>query len=491
MHSMNKLKPYAKYKPSGIAWLGDIPEHWEVRKLKYLANCFPSNVDKHLKEGEEKVRLCNYTDVYKNDFIANNMKLMVASASDEQIKKFKLFHEDVIITKDSETANDIAVPAFVQEELDNVICGYHLSIIRHFENMHGKYIFRLFQHKKFNSQFEICSNGVTRVGLGVYDLQNSFGICPPLSEQTAIAAFLDFKLAKIDRFIRKKKQLIKLLNEQKAGIINDAVTKGLNTKAKMKPSGIEWLGDIPEHWEVRKLKYLGKCQNGISAGAEYFGSGFPFVNYGDVYKNFQLPLTGSSLANASEADRINYSVQKGDIFFTRTSETVEEIGFTSTCLATIENATFSGFVIRVRPNKNILFEGFSKYYFRSSLHRRFFVKEMNLVTRASLSQELLKRMPILLPPIEEQILISNHIEKETAKLKLTIATIEKEIALTQEYRTALIAEAVTGKIDVSGFEIPEMDVETLHAMSEYENELEEELSIATEGETEYEPEEIE
>lgn len=160
---MKNYKPYSTYKESGIAWLGDIPEHWEVRKLKYLANCFPSNVDKHTKEVEKKVRLCNYTDVYKNDFIINNMKFMIASATNEQIEKFILLKGDVIITKDSETANDIAIPAFVIDELENVICGYHLSIIRSYDNMDSKYVFRLFQHKKFNSQLEICSNGVTSV----------------------------------------------------------------------------------------------------------------------------------------------------------------------------------------------------------------------------------------------------------------------------------------------------------------------------------------
>ena len=112
---------------------------------------------------------------------------------------------------------------------------------------------------------------------------------------------------------------------------------------KMKDSGIEWLGEIPEGWEVGKLKYLGQCQNGISAGAEYFGSGYPFISYGDVYGNIAIPNVASGLANSSEKDRASYSVQKGDVFFTRTSETIEEIGFTSTCLTTMENATFRDF----------------------------------------------------------------------------------------------------------------------------------------------------
>ncbi len=156
-----------------------------------------------------------------------------------------------------------------------------MSIIRSYDNMDSKYVFRLFQHKKFNSQLEICSNGVTRVGLGVYDLQNAFGICPPKEEQTVIARFLDYKLAKINRFIQKKKHLIKLLNEQKAAIINQAVTKGLDPNAKIKPSGIEWLGDIPENWEVWRLKFLtnGRLKYGANE------SGGDFVENDPRYSN--------------------------------------------------------------------------------------------------------------------------------------------------------------------------------------------------------------
>ena len=122
-----------------------------------------------------------------------------------------------------------------------------------------------------------------------------------------------------------------------------------------KNSETEWLEKIPEHWQLSKLRYLGVTQNGISAGSEYFGSGYPFVSYGDVYKNRQLPLVVDGLAKSSIADQKNYSVLEGDVFFTRTSETVDEIGFASICYQTIEKATFAGFLIRFRPtNANCL-----------------------------------------------------------------------------------------------------------------------------------------
>lgn len=472
---MNRIKPYKKYKPSDIAWLGDIPEHWEVRKARNIGEFNGSTVDKKIDESQKKVRLVNFLDVYNNPkFEIHEKKFMVVSAKDEQIRKFKVNIGDVVFTPSSEIREDIGRSAVIKYEANDLVHSYHIVRLKFKDEFNIDFKKYLFNNHFVLKYFSKVCTGSTRKILTRQNFNNIELVIPPLPEQQKIAQFLDYKTAKIDRFIRKKKQLIKLLNEQKAGIINDAVTKGLNPDAKMKPSGIEWLGDIPEHWEVRKLKYLGKFQNGISAGAEYFGTGYPFISYGDVYKNFELPKTGTGLANSSENDRINYSVKKGDVFFTRTSETIEEIGFTSTCLYTIEDATFSGFIIRFRPYENILFDGFSKYFFRSSLHRRFFVKEMNLVTRASLSQELLKRLPALIPSIEEQIEIAVFIEKETAIINKTISTIEKEIALVQEYRTALIAEAVTGKIDVRDYSIPEnLEEET------YE-ELQEELSMVAE-----------
>jgi len=179
---------------------------------------------------------------------------------------------------------------------------------------------------------------------------------------------------------------------------------------KYKYSGIEWIGEIPEHWGISKLRYIGSCQNGISAGADYFGSGFPFLTYGDVYRHREVPEDFSGLAKSSNIDQQRYSVQEGDVFFTRTSETVEEIGIASTCLKPVEQATFAGFLIRFRPNKEHLFAGFSKYFFRSYLQRKFFVSKMNLVTRASLGQDLLKEHPVFIIPLEEQVQIANFLD---------------------------------------------------------------------------------
>ena len=124
------MSGYEKYKSSGIDWIGDIPEHWEVKRLKDVADVKFSSIDKHSYDDEASVKLCNYIDVYKNEFINSSISFMDGSASESEYEKLKLRKGDVLATKDSETPQDIAVPALVNEELNNIVCGYHLALIR-------------------------------------------------------------------------------------------------------------------------------------------------------------------------------------------------------------------------------------------------------------------------------------------------------------------------------------------------------------------------
>lgn len=140
-----RYRAYPEYKPSGMEWLGDIPEGWEATKLKFVAQVSASNVDKKSKVGERPVQLCNYTDVYYSETIEANANFMKATATQEQVDKFTLRAGDTIITKDSEDPADIAVPAFVSKDLNGVVCGYHLSIIRPFNPINGQYIKRCFE----------------------------------------------------------------------------------------------------------------------------------------------------------------------------------------------------------------------------------------------------------------------------------------------------------------------------------------------------------
>ena len=221
-----------------------------------------------------------------------------------------------------------------------------------------------------------------------------------------------------------------------------------DTYTTYKDSGVDWIGEIPEHWNTQCLRTLGWTQNGISQGGEYFNEDFefPFVSYSETYKNYVVPYPNGR-ANSSEYDRKTYSLIEGDILFTRTSETIEEIGFASTCINTIPNAVYSGFLIRFRPTSPLLYKGFSKYYFRGQMLRAYFVKQMNIVTRASLSQDLLKSLTVILPPITEQKSIANFLDEKCSEIDDLISLQEKMIDELKAYKQSVITEAVTKGLD--------------------------------------------
>lgn len=269
-------------------------------------------------------------------------------------------------------------------------------------------------------------------------------------EQERIASYLDKECIYIDSVIDKTRSTIEEYKALKQSIITEAVTKGIRGERAMKDSGVEWIGEIPDDWEKTRVKNLGRTQNGISKSSDEFGKGYPFVSYGDVYKNYELPCNVNGLVNATEEDRNRYSVCKGDIFFTRTSETIEEVGFSSVCNSTIKDATFAGFLIRLRPYvvDDILLTSYAKYYFRGSHIREYLVKEMNLVTRASLSQGLLGAMTVLVPPQSEQTQISEYLDYKCNKIDALIEQKERLITELESYKKSLIYEYVTGKKEV-------------------------------------------
>lgn len=206
--------------------LGDIPEHWKVRRLKFLADVRFSTVDKHFHKDEKKVRLCNYVDVYKHEYITNDFDFMIATATEAEIKRFTVEKGDVIITKDSETAADIAIPALVVEDLENVVCAYHLAHIKpNRELIESEFMFRLFQSKKINSHFEVAAKGVTRHGLSYDDINSVFLPYPSsLHEQNEIIKHIKTETRTLDIAINKAEREIELIKEYKEAMITEAVT---------------------------------------------------------------------------------------------------------------------------------------------------------------------------------------------------------------------------------------------------------------------------
>lgn len=425
---------FNKLKSTEAIWIPRVPEHWELVKVRHL-----------FKESTRKG--------------FPNETLLVASQEHGVVSKDTYGKRTVEATKDLHNLKLVEEGDFVislrsfqggiEVAHERGIISPAYTVMKETRHIEKRYFKNLFKSPPFISLMTLCVKGI-REGQNIDypTFKNEYLPFPPLEEQKAIAEYLDKKNNEIDKFIRNKERLIELLEEEKNGIINQTILKGLNPDVKLKDSEINWLGEIPNNWIVKKLRYLGSFQNGVSAGADYFGSGFPFISYGDVYNNTILPEEVTNLAKSSKEDRIRYSVVEGDVFFTRTSETIEEIGFASVCLNTIENANFSGFLIRFRPKSNLLFKGYSKYYFRSNLHRRYFVKEMNLVTRASLSQDLLKNLIVILPSLKEQEVNANYLDIKMNEINLIIKKIEKEISSIKEYREALITDLVTGKRSV-------------------------------------------
>jgi type I restriction enzyme S subunit len=440
------MRRYPAYKDSGVEWLGELPEGWNVVRLKHACNVFPSNVDKHTVEGEIPVSLCNYTDVYYRETITPDIEFMQATARPDEIERFSLQIGDVIFTKDSETADDIGIAALVKEELPGVVCGYHLSIARPRRGVSGPFVKRYFDSRFAKACFQVSANGLTRVGLGQSAIDNVAFPLPPLPEQTAIAVFLDRETAKIDALVGEQRRLIDLLKEKRQAVISHAVTKGLNPNAPLKPSGIDWLGDVPEGWEVCGIKFVcTRITDGAHISPETENGAFPFVSTKDVSE------TGIDFENCLQTSETTYRYMvatgcqptRGDILFSKDGT----IGRTVIVANDVDFVVASSLII-IRPNQKQCSTDFLNYLCQSSAVNNqvaSFVKGAGL-PRLSITN-LLKVFGVF-PSRDEQVEIATHLDEVTAKFDTLTATAETAITLLQERRAALISAAVTGKIDV-------------------------------------------
>lgn len=418
-------------KDSGVAWIGEIPETWSINKMKYIGtyiNGYAFKPDDWGNTGLPIIRIQDLTGSNNNpNYFNGNIDQKYYVENGDILVSWAATLDAFEWNKGEGWLNQHIFKAIPQKDI--VSKPYYIWLLKvamsymNDDNKHGI----MMQH----------------ITLPVF---NNFSIAiPPLEDQQKIAAHLDRKCTQIDALISNAQQQIEKLKAYKQSVITETVTKGLDPDVTMKDSGYDFIGMIPASWEIFKLRHIGTPQNGISKGGEFFGTGFPFVSYGDIYKNFTLPEAVDGLVNTTETERKQYSVERGDIFFTRTSETIEEVGFSCVCEKTIPDATFAGFVIRVRPFNDKLLTGFAKYYFRSSHHRFYLVKEMNLVTRASLSQGLLKSMPVLVPTKEEQQEISDYLDHKCSQIDKLIALKQQKIEKLQQYKKSLIYEYVTGK----------------------------------------------
>ena len=425
---------------SGIEWIGEIPEGWEIKRLGAI-----------LQERNEVNNPIQTTSILS---LTNNRGVIPYSEKGNQGNK----------AKDDLTGYKIAHIGDIVLNSMNVIIGsvglsnyygavspvYYMLFPRNNIETNIQYYNYLFQTTAFQQSLRGYGNGILeiRMRIQMQKLKTVLLPVPTFLEQSNITVYLDASLSKLNILLSKTRSSIEEYKKLKQAVITQAVTKGVRGEREMKDSGVDYIGQIPAKWVLGKLRNVGDTQNGISKSSEFFGKGFPFVSYSDVYKNYSLPFAVSGLVESTPEEQERYSVKEGDIFFTRTSETIEEVGFSCVCEKDIPNATFAGFLIRVRPFSDKLYTPYAKYYFRSSHLRFYLVKEMNLVTRASLGQSLLKSMPVLLPPLEEQKEIADYLDTKCAEIDGLIAKKDQLVKELESYKKSLIYEVVTGKREV-------------------------------------------
>lgn len=415
------IKKYEKHKDSGIEWLGEIPTNWSLMKLKFIANIRFSSVDRHEYEEEFKVSICHYPDAYKNEKINCNSTLSFGTCSDKELENYSLKKGQVIITKDSETADDIGIPTFVEEDIPNAVCGYHLAILESKnKDFDTAFLFRYLQSDKVSTYFETNSNGVTRFGLGKPTIENLLLPLPTLTEQTQIANFLDHQTAIIDNLIGQKEKLIALLKEKRQAIINEAVTKGLNPNAKMKDSGIDWLGEVPEHWKVITFKRMVKIRNGKDQKPiQIEEGGYPVLG------------TGGEFGRSSE-----YLYDKPSVLLGRKG-TIDKPQFIEVPFWTVDTL----FYTEINNDCDPLYV----YYLSQQIPFNL-LQESSAVP--SMTQDNLNNVILCKPPLKEQQEISQLLKNQLIEFDGLIEKSNLQIGNLKFYRQSLISEAVTGKIDV-------------------------------------------
>lgn len=235
-------------------------------------------MDKHSLDGETAVRLCNYTDVYKNAVIQGSMPFMEATATTAEIERFSILPGDVVMTKDSETPEDIGVAALVDVSAKGVVCAYHLALLRPRGEMLGDFLTWALRSREVTAQFTVRAQGVTRFGLTTSGMGNVWLPAPTLSEQHAIAAFLDRETAKIDALVAEQERLLVLLAEKRQVAITRGIAQGLDPLKPMVESGLGWLGSVPAHWRIAPIRYYASVGNGSTPSKDNLG----YWDSGDV-----------------------------------------------------------------------------------------------------------------------------------------------------------------------------------------------------------------
>jgi len=435
------LQPYPEYKDSGSPWLAAVPSHWEVRNLRTLIR--PRNERNRadlplLSVAREKgVFVRSLTDEEENHNVIpedlSNYK--VARAGSLVINKMKAWQGSMGIAP----CDGIVSPAYFVFDFGMANRAFGQALLR---------------SKPYVAHFGQASDGV-RVGqwdLTIAGMRQIPVLVPPPEEQAAVVRFLDYANGRLERAIRAKRKVIALLHEQKQAIIHRAVTRGLDPTVPLKPSGIPWLGDIPKHWGMRRLRFCirGKLTYGANAAAEFANLDWPrYLRITDFKADGGLrPDTFRSLPPAIAKD---YLVEDGDILLARSGATVGKAFLVRTDTA---KACYAGYLIRARPNKNVVLPTFLFSFTQSTAFARWKDATFSIATIQNIGADKYADLAVPIPPVAEQQAILDSVETAVTPILAALTRLEREIELVREYRARLVADVVTGKLDVRSVTLP-------------------------------------
>jgi len=444
--SKSKYQPYAQYKPSQSEWLDKVPEKWEEKRLKFLISQKitdgPHETPKFISEG---VPFLSVDGIQNDRLVFENCRFI--SQENHTQYKLKCFPRkgDILLGK----AASVGKVAIVDVDFEFNVWS-PLALIRANKKILSKYIYYSFKANTLQDQVSIRSTSNTQHNLSMDDIPELWLTFPSVENQKVIIAFLDCETAKIDQIIDKNNRLVKLLQEQRQAIITRAVTKGLDPHAHLKFSGIDWLGDIPEDWEVKRLKYVSYPRVSNVDKKSEDDIKVMLCNYIDVYKNDFIDENIDFMEATAKINQIdNFELKHDDILITKDSETPDDIGISAYVKLKDTVKIVCGYHLAIiTPNKPSLIGRYLFRLFHSKLYRSQFEISCNGVTRFGLNSYIIFNINVILPPLPEQKNIADYIDDKTAKIDEMTKKVELQNQKLQEYRQALISNAVTGKIRV-------------------------------------------
>jgi len=440
-----KWQPYPTYKDSGVEWLGAIPEHWEMVKFSHFIDFQEGPgimADDFKDEGVPLLRITNlkpgYVDIEGCNYLA-------IDKVEQKWKHFRLLANDLLISCSASTG----LVSIVDQKSANSIAYTGIIRLRPARNNIARDFIRVLVGSDFYfTQINQLKTGTTIQHYGPVHLKQIKIPIPPLPEQQKIAQFLDQETSKIDKLITKKERLIELLKEKRTALISHAVTKGLNPDVPMKDSGVEWLGEVPEHWEVMPIKFALDIPitDGPHETPELYDEGIPFISAESI-KNDRIDFDKKrGFISLEEHKRFSrkYKPQYGDVYMVKSGATTGNVAR----VETEEEFNIWSPLAVLRPNKDVTTTNFLFYAMKSKPFFYSVELSWSFGTQQNIGMGVISNIRIVLPPLPEQQKIAQFLDRETSKIDKLITKTRTSIDHLKEYRTALISAAVTGKIDV-------------------------------------------